>query len=145
MRVWSVLDTSAGPNSVQRSDLPINDVSITSGLKLTISDANGRPLNITWNFVLYVHFWEYVLKCHFYVCELLVTSYVLFGDFFDRFLKIINPRQHLVELYDVTQVSILRLISNHDADSVPIPKLLQSLPYDGNISQKDQVSKLIIF
>lgn len=92
IRVCAVLNTSAGPNFVRRGDLPSTDVQISSGLKQTISDAICRPLNEVGTSALYVRFGSYEVKCHFYVLERLSISYVLGGDFCDRFVEAINPR-----------------------------------------------------
>lgn len=89
MRVCDVLDTVAGQIFVLRGDLSSADVHISSGLKPTISDANGSPLHTVEKTALYVRFGSYVVKFHFYVCELLATACLLGGDFFDRFLKAI--------------------------------------------------------
>lgn len=69
---------------------------------------------------------------------------MLGGDFCDRFAEVINPRQILLELEDVTQVPIVIRSSNRYANSVPLPEIIQDLPHEGRISHMVRVSKSVI-
>lgn len=87
MRVCAVLDTGEGPNFFRCRDIPRIYIQISSGVKPTISNANGRPLNIVGKTDLYVRFGIYVVKCHLFVCESLDTTYVLGGGFLYWFVE----------------------------------------------------------
>lgn len=144
LRVCAVLDTGAGPNFVHRDKLPKGHAQIRRGETPLINDANGRPVNIVGTVSLYVRFGSYVVKCDFYVCEHLATSYILGGDFCDRFVNAIRPRKRTVELDDGTEIPIVRKRKKEVVTALNIPEELKDDSRGGRTTNRIRVAKATV-
>lgn len=103
--------------------------------------SNGQPVNIVGTVSLNVRFGSYVVRCDFFLCEHFTTTYVLGGDFFDRFVNAIKPRKKIVELDNGTEVPIVRKRTKNDIEMLPLPSELNNCNLVGRISHKILAAK----
>ena len=89
-RVLSVLDTGAGPNLIQKSELPAGlETLLSFGPTQDIGDANNRPLRTVGKIKMPVRLGHFVATAEFIVCEKLEVPLILGADYCDRFMEAI--------------------------------------------------------
>ena len=111
-RVLSVLDTSAGPNLVRKSELPATMETLVSfGPTQDIGDANNRPLRTLGSFKMPMRLGKFMAAAEFIVCEKRAVLLILGADYCDRFVEAISLRRKTVEMADFSEVPILKRIS----------------------------------
>ena len=121
-RVLSVLDTGAGPNLIQKSELPSGlETLVSFGPTQDIGDANNRPLRTVGTIKMPVRLGHFVAVAEFLVCEKLAVPLILGADYCDRFVEAIYPRKKMVESVDFSEVPIIRSFSPRKGRKTLVP------------------------